>query len=61
MLGALRRAGRPLSAQEVADRSGLGRSAAQRHLKQLERDSRLSPRYGDTGCPEHRYLLSSRD
>ncbi|MFI6447427.1 response regulator [Kitasatospora sp. NPDC050543] len=59
VLGVLRRAGRPLSAQEVADATGLSRSTAQRYLKQLERDSRLrlSLRYGDTGRPEHRYLL----
>lgn len=59
VLGVLRQAGRPLSAQEVADRTGLSRSTAQRYLKQLERDSRLrlSLRYGDTGRPEHRYVL----
>ncbi|MFC8449975.1 response regulator [Kitasatospora sp. NPDC057223] len=59
VLGVLRRAGRPLSAQEVADATGLSRSTAQRYLKQLERDSRLrlSLRYGDTGRPEHRYVL----
>ncbi|MFJ9521403.1 response regulator [Kitasatospora sp. NPDC101801] len=59
VLGVLRRAGRPLSAQEVADDTGLSRSTAQRYLKQLERDGRLrlSLRYGDTGRPEHRYVL----
>ncbi|WP_280700644.1 response regulator [Kitasatospora sp. GP82] len=62
VLAVLRQAGRPLSAQEVADRSGLSRSTAQRYLKQLERDSRLrlSLRYGDTGRPEHRYLPPTR-
>lgn len=62
VIGALRRAGRPLSAQEVADETGLSRSTAQRYLKQLARDSRLrlSLRYGDTGRPEHRYLLAAR-
>ncbi|MFF4817105.1 response regulator [Kitasatospora sp. NPDC001309] len=62
VLGVLRRAGRPLSAQEVADATGLSRSTAQRYLKQLERDSRLrlTLRYGDTGRPEHRYGLSAR-
>ncbi|MFB7615497.1 response regulator [Kitasatospora sp. NPDC056181] len=62
VLGVLRRAGRPLSAQEVADATGLSRSTAQRYLKQLERDNRLrlTLRYGDTGRPEHRYVLAVR-
>lgn len=62
VLGALRRADRALSAQEVADATGLSRSTAQRYLKQLARDGRLrlSLRYGDTGRPEHRYLLPAR-
>ncbi|MGW2252729.1 response regulator [Kitasatospora sp. NPDC001660] len=62
VLGVLRRAGRPLSAQEVADETGLSRSTAQRYLKQLERNSRLrlTLRYGDTGRPEHRYGLAAR-
>ncbi|MFI6847992.1 response regulator [Kitasatospora sp. NBC_00085] len=62
VLGVLRRAGRPLSAQEVADATGLSRSTAQRYLKQLERESRLrlTLRYGDTGRPEHRYVLAAR-
>ncbi|GAA3020269.1 hypothetical protein GCM10020229_34310 [Kitasatospora albolonga] len=61
MLAALRRTPGPLSAQDVADRTGLSRSTAQRYLKQLERDGRLrlSLRYGDTGRPEHRYLLAA--
>lgn len=60
VLAALRHAPTPLSAQDVADRTGLSRSTAQRYLKQLERDGllRLSLRYGDTGRPEHRYLLA---
>ncbi|WP_354642578.1 response regulator [Kitasatospora camelliae] len=62
VLGALREAGRPLSAQEVADLTGLSRSTAQRYLKQLEQDRRLrlTLRYGDTGRPEHRYVLAPR-
>ncbi|MFI5534358.1 response regulator [Kitasatospora sp. NPDC051853] len=61
VLAALRRTPGPLSAQDVADRTGLSRSTAQRYLKQLERDGRLrlSLRYGDTGRPEHRYLLAA--
>lgn len=48
---------RPLSAHEVAARTGLSRSTAQRYLKYLERAGRinLTLRYGDTGRPEHRY------
>ncbi|GAA2749050.1 MULTISPECIES: response regulator [Kitasatospora] len=61
VLAVLRRADRPLSAQEVAEQTGLSRSTAQRYLKQLERDSRLrlTLRYGDTGRPEHRYVLTA--
>lgn len=51
----------PLSAQELADRTGLSRQTAQRYLKLLERTGRvrLSLKYGDTGRPEHRYAWSS--
>ncbi|MFI7384071.1 response regulator [Streptomyces sp. NPDC049813] len=54
---AMMHADAPLSAQEVADRTGLSRQTAQRYLKLLERTGRvrLSLRYGDTGRPEHRY------
>ncbi|MGP4000768.1 response regulator [Streptomyces sp. 8N706] len=53
----LRGAEGPLSAQEVADRSGLSRQTAQRYLKLLERAGRvrMSLKYGETGRPEHRY------
>ncbi|MHB9858543.1 response regulator [Streptomyces sp. YIM S03343] len=55
--GVLHRAGEPLSAHEVAARTGLSRSTAQRYLRHLERAGRLrlSLKYGDTGRPEHRY------
>ncbi|MEC4015837.1 response regulator [Streptomyces sp. H27-D2] len=54
----LRAAEGPLSAQEVAELSGLSRQTAQRYLKLLERAGRirLSLKYGDTGRPEHRYV-----
>ncbi|MEV0094477.1 response regulator [Streptomyces sp. NPDC050738] len=47
----------PLSAQEIAERSGVSRQTAQRYLKLLERTGRvrLSLKYGETGRPEHRY------
>ncbi|WP_405768784.1 response regulator [Actinacidiphila glaucinigra] len=50
-------AARPLSAHEVAERAGISRSTAQRYLKFLEREGRISLtlKYGDTGRPEHRY------
>ncbi|MFC9425539.1 response regulator [Streptomyces sp. NPDC056987] len=50
-------AGRPLSAHEVAERTGVSRSTAQRYLKYLERTGHISLtlKYGDTGRPEHRY------
>ncbi|MGW3560091.1 DUF7342 family protein [Streptomyces sp. NPDC000963] len=51
----------PLSAQEIAERSGVSRQTAQRYLKLLERTGRvrLSLRYGETGRPEHRYAWAS--
>ncbi|MEK8174046.1 response regulator [Streptomyces sp. M19] len=47
----------PLSAHEVAARTGVSRSTAQRYLKYLERTGHISLtlKYGDTGRPEHRY------
>lgn len=54
-------AGGPLSAQEIAERSGVSRQTAQRYLKLLERTGRvrLSLRYGETGRPEHRYVWAT--
>ncbi|MFD0419538.1 response regulator [Streptomyces sp. NPDC127108] len=51
----------PISAQDLAERTGLSRQTAQRYLKLLERTGRvrLSLKYGDTGRPEHRYAWSS--
>ncbi|MEU6095893.1 response regulator [Streptomyces sp. NPDC047079] len=53
----LHRAAQPLSAHEVAARTGLSRSTAQRYLRHLEQAGRLrlSLKYGDTGRPEHQY------
>ncbi|MEU5239572.1 response regulator [Streptomyces lydicus] len=55
-------AGQPLSAHEVATRSGVSRSTAQRYLKHLERSGHitLTLRYGDTGRPEHLYRWAAR-
>ncbi|MFC9284519.1 response regulator [Streptomyces collinus] len=55
--GVLHHAEHPLSAHEVATRTGLSRSTAQRYLRHLEQAGRLrlSLKYGDTGRPEHRY------
>lgn len=54
---ALDQADHPLSAHEVAERTGISRSTAQRYLKYLEHAGRISLtlKYGDTGRPEHRY------
>ncbi|MER5399952.1 response regulator [Streptomyces sp. NPDC002599] len=51
-----------LSAQEVAEETGLSRQTAQRYLKLLERTgkARLTLRYGDAGRPEHRYAWATR-
>jgi response regulator of citrate/malate metabolism len=61
ILQALGDAEEPLSAQEVAARTGIGRSTAQRYLKHLEEsgDITLTLKYGDTGRPEHRYVSTS--
>ncbi|MFJ4480795.1 response regulator [Streptomyces longwoodensis] len=52
----------PLSAQEIADRTGVSRQTAQRYLKLLERTgrARLTLKYGDAGRPEHRYVWATR-
>lgn len=52
----------PLSAQEIADRTGVSRQTAQRYLKLLERTgrARLTLKYGDAGRPEHRYVWTTR-
>ncbi|MEU4149534.1 MULTISPECIES: response regulator [unclassified Streptomyces] len=57
----LHHAEHPLSAHEVAARTGLSRSTAQRYLRRLEQSGRLrlSLKYGDTGRPEHRYAWVS--
>ncbi|WP_031090205.1 response regulator [Streptomyces sp. NRRL WC-3549] len=54
---ALTRSALPLSAHEVAARTGVSRSTAQRYLKYLEGvgQVRLTLKYGDTGRPEHLY------
>ncbi|MFI9768096.1 response regulator [Streptomyces sp. NPDC052415] len=51
-----------LSAQEIADRTGVSRQTAQRYLKLLERTgrARLTLKYGDAGRPEHRYVWATR-
>jgi two-component system CitB family response regulator len=52
----------PLSAQEIAERTGVSRQTAQRYLKLLERSgrARLTLKYGDAGRPEHRYVWATR-
>ncbi|MEU5715971.1 response regulator [Streptomyces sp. NPDC020403] len=58
---ALRAAGGPLSAQEIAESAGMSRQTAQRYLKLLEHTGRvrLTLRYGETGRPEHRYTWAT--
>ncbi|WP_425838754.1 response regulator [Streptomyces fractus] len=50
----------PLSAHDVASRTGISRSTAQRYLRYLQEHGvlQLSLRYGDAGRPEHRYACS---
>ena len=54
---ALQAAGDALTAQQVADATGVSRATAQRYLADLVAAGRvdLRLRYGSTGRPEHRY------
>lgn len=54
---ALRGAGAPRTAAEIADELGISRATAQRYLAALARDgtAEMRLRYGTTGRPEHRY------
>ena len=54
---ALRAAPEALTAQQVADETGVSRATAQRYLSDLVAAGRvdLGLRYGSTGRPEHRY------
>jgi response regulator of citrate/malate metabolism len=54
---ALRTAGAPRTAAEVADELGISRATAQRYLAALAREGAVDMRlrYGTTGRPEHRY------
>ena len=58
---ALRDAGEPLTASDVAGRCGLSRVTARRYLEHLATQGlvTLSMRYGSTGRPEHRYRWSA--
>jgi response regulator of citrate/malate metabolism len=58
---ALRLAGEPRTAAEVADELGISRATAQRYLAALTRDgaAEMRLRYGATGRPEHRYRWTS--
>ena len=58
---AVREAGAPLTASEVAGRCGLSRVTARRYLEHLVVDGAvtLSMRYGGTGRPEHLYAWPS--
>jgi response regulator of citrate/malate metabolism len=58
---AVREAGAPLTASEVAGRCGLSRVTARRYLEHLVVDGvvTLSMRYGGTGRPEHLYAWPS--
>ncbi|MFF2200099.1 response regulator [Streptomyces sp. NPDC058145] len=59
---ALMQAEGALSAQEIAELTGVSRQTAQRYLKLLERTgrARLTLKYGDAGRPEHRYVWATR-
>jgi response regulator of citrate/malate metabolism len=61
VLQALTEADVPVSANELAQRTGISRATAQRYLSTLADTGtvRLQLRYGSTGRPEHRYELVS--
>jgi response regulator of citrate/malate metabolism len=50
-----------LSAVEIAEQAGIGRSTAQRYLAELTRQGKIELRlhYGATGRPEHRYRITT--
>ncbi len=54
---ALREAGEPRSAADIAAQLGIARATAQRYLAALadQGEATMSLRYGTTGRPEHRY------
>jgi len=56
----LRESGADLSAEEVAERTGVSRVTSRRYLDHLARSGLVdvTMRYGKTGRPEHRYLWS---
>jgi two-component system CitB family response regulator len=60
VLEALAQAAAPLSAAELAERTGISRTTAQRYLYALADAGRLvrRPRYGATGRPENLYELA---
>jgi two-component system CitB family response regulator len=57
VIDAVRTAGGPLTAADVAATLGLSRATAQRYLSDLAADGRITVglRYGTTGRPEHLY------
>jgi response regulator of citrate/malate metabolism len=59
---AVREAGGPVSAAEVAERTGVSRATAQRYLSYLERTGAvtLQLRYGTAGRPENLYRLGGK-
>lgn len=59
---ALRLAGQPRTAAEIADELGISRATAQRYLAALARQgvAEMRLRYGTTGRPEHRYRWTPR-
>jgi response regulator of citrate/malate metabolism len=50
-----------VSAAEIAEQVGIGRSTAQRYLVELARQGKIELRlhYGSTGRPEHRYRIKT--
>jgi response regulator of citrate/malate metabolism len=60
VVGALEASGRPVSAEEVAERVGVSRVTARRYLDHLAQSRRVEVllRYGSPGRPEHRYRLA---
>jgi two-component system CitB family response regulator len=61
VIEAVRAAGRPVTAADLAAQLGLSRATAQRYLSDLAADGRVRVdlRYGSTGRPEHLYSWST--
>lgn len=62
VIASLRQQPAPVTANELAEHTGLSRVSARRYLQLLVHEGlvEMQPRYGDTGRPQHEYRWSGR-